>query len=680
MGFLYPLFFLAAASLAIPVLIHLFNLRRYKTVLFPHTRFLKNIQLRSRKQSQIRYKWLLALRLLFLLILILAFAQPFFVGITTRDANKNLQVIYVDNSPSMSLKKGARSLLDIAREGARKQVEQASPGTRFLLLSNDKPIAWQPQPPDKILQEIANLAPSPTSKNNTQILATIQSILQTENAPAADLYYYSDFQQNAFTAHPDASLIKDISFHGISLQGPQPSNVFIDTALLTSPVVQTGQPVKLVVKSRLTGKAPVDAPVIQLSVDGQVKSAVTLNFQNGSSTDTLSFTVNDAGWQRMQLTVNDAGLRFDDTFRISARSAPSLSILVLNEETGNPYIQAAFRSYSGFRVMEASINATPPDWRNYNLVIFNGITRLDEKVALQMSTALQAGQTIALFPGKTRNYEPLNDALKYTGDIRITGFDTTMQVATSLQQGSELVKDLFEQIPPNVQLPTAAWHYQIQGGLTANAQSILSFRNGDPFLAKYRPSKGALYILATGADGESGNFLSSYFFVPFLYKMALQSSGGDVYALTSGAQQTAYLPLANTGDRNMVHLYGADGLDAIPPQKAVAGGVAVFVDAAVNQPGFYRLAAASGDSAVVALNASRKESILEFWDMAALKREWSGKDASWQFGEEITNPGNASRQGAFPLWKLCIILALLLLTAETWMLTRPQASSTIATP
>src|ERR1035438_6940578 len=77
-SFLYPLFLVAGLSLGIPVLIHLFNLRKYKVVLFPHTRFLKTIQLNSRKQSQVRYKWLLATRLLFLAALVLAFAQPFF--------------------------------------------------------------------------------------------------------------------------------------------------------------------------------------------------------------------------------------------------------------------------------------------------------------------------------------------------------------------------------------------------------------------------------------------------------------------------------------------------------------------------------------------------------------------------------------------------------------------------
>lgn len=677
-GFLYPLFLIAAASLAIPVLIHLFNLRRYKTVLFPHTRFLKNIQLRSRRQSQVRYKLLLALRLLFLLALILAFAQPFFSGNKRAGANRNLQVLYLDNSPSMSLKKGARSLLDIGRDAARRQVQRAASGTRFLLLSNGQPSSWQPQPAEKILNEIAVLEASPSGKSNAQVLATVQSLLQSENAPGADLYYYSDFQRNAFIARPDAGLLRNITFHGIAIQAQSASNVLIDTAYMATPLLQTGQPAQVIVRSRLTGKAPDNEPVLQLSINGQVKSAASLKFSNNVSNDTLSFSVNGAGWQRMQLTVNDAGLRFDDTFRISARSAPSLSVLVLNEGGGNPYIQAAFRSYSGFRVMEEAATAAPADWKDYNLVIFNGITRMDDALAKHMGTALQSGQSVVLFPGRTANTAALNAALRYAGDIRLAGVDTAVQAASTLQQGADLVKDLFEQVPPNVQLPTASWHYIIQSGLTANGQSVLSFRNGDPFLVKFTPAKGAFYLLATGADPQSGNFPSSYFFVPFLYQMAMQSRGGDVYALTTGAQQAAYLPLANTGDRNIVHLYGKDGLDAIPPQRPSAGGVEVFVDAAVQQPEFYRLAAGSGDSAVVALNAPRTESAPEAWDLSVLKRDWAGKDATWQ-SADLKETAATAQSGAFPLWKLCIILALLLLAAETWLLIRPQALPTVAT-
>src|SRR5690606_4698639 len=116
------------------------------------------------------------------------------------------------------------------------------------------------------------------------------------------------------------------------------------------------------------------------------------------------------------------------------------------------------------------------------------------------------------------------------------------------------------------------WHYVIESGLAANRQAILSFRNGDPLFAQYSPLSGKLYILSTGIDLQSGNFPSSYFFAPFLYQMAVQSKGGNVYALTLGSHDPAYLPLTDAGERNMVRLYH-DGGEAIPPQRTSGAGL-----------------------------------------------------------------------------------------------------------
>ncbi|MBW7913200.1 MAG: BatA domain-containing protein [Taibaiella sp.] len=165
MSFIYPLFLLAGLALAIPVLIHLFNLRRYKTVYFPHTRFLKNIQLRSQKQSQLRYKLLLALRMLFLLLLVLAFAQPYFAGADKQDTGNRLQAIYIDNSGSMSLKKESQRLVDIAKETARRQVRNAPPGTRFVLLTNERPVSYRPMPAEQAMAELGAIDISSSPKN-----------------------------------------------------------------------------------------------------------------------------------------------------------------------------------------------------------------------------------------------------------------------------------------------------------------------------------------------------------------------------------------------------------------------------------------------------------------------------------------------------------------------------------
>lgn len=677
MSFLYPLFLIAGAALAIPILIHLFNLRRYKTVFFPHTRFLKNIQLQSQKQSQLRYKWLLAARLLFLLLLVLAFAQPFFSG-NNKDTGNRLQAIYIDNSYSMSVKKGARTMLDIAKDAARRQIQQSGGGTRFLVLTNDKPVSYQPLPADKALAALGAVDITAANKNSNQVFATLQSIMQSEVNTGADLFYYSDFQQNSFSANIDKGLSKNITFHGIPVQESAVQNIYIDTAYIDAPVLQTGQNNRLVVRSKKIGKLPKDMPVLQLIVNGQVKSAATPNFNDkDESVDTLSFQVNDANWQRIALSLNDAALRFDDTFRISARSSSNLSVLVLNEGQSNPYIQAAFRLGSGFQVSQVDINAAPADLKEYNLVILNGVTRIDGGLAKSLSGALQQGKSICIFPSRTGNFSALNEGLRQIADIQVTGVDTAAQTASTLQQGSDLVKDIFDRVPENVQLPQANWHYVVKAGLSANQQSVLSFRNGDPMLARYTPSKGQLYISSTGADLESGNFPGSYFFVPFLYQMAIQSKGGDIYAITSGMQQPAYLPMNNADERNMVHLYGKN-IDAIPPQRPNGAGLDVFIDQVVQASDFYTLASAGGDSAVVAMNQSRAESALQLWNISNLKSSWKGDDIKWLSLEEITAKPTTAGLGSFPLWKVCAILALIMLAVETYLLAGRSRKQTVA--
>lgn len=666
---------MSGAALAIPVLIHLFNLRKYKTVLFPHTRFLKNIQLNSRKQSQVRYKALLAMRLLFLLFLILAFAQPFFTDTNKANQGNRTQIIYIDNSYSMSVKKGARTMLDIAKEDAARQVRTATPGTKFLLLTNDKPLSYRAEPADKVFAAINALDMSAGTKTVAQIVATAQSMVQNEAANGGDLYYYSDFQQSAFPAAPDKALMKNITFYGMPVQADEVQDVYIDTAYLALPVLQTGKNNNLIVHTRLSGKEAKDAVVLQLSVNGQVKSAATLNFKDKKeSIDTINFQVNDASWQQIQLTLNDAVMRFDDTFRITARSASGFSILVLNEGQTNPYLQAAFRAYDGFRMNQLDVANAPKDWNSYNLVILNGITRIDAVLGKTIADALSQGQSICVFPGRTNNIDAINEGLRMAGDIRINSIDTAVQTASSLQQGSALVKDLFEKIPDNVQLPVANWHYSIAAGLNANQQSVLSFRNGDPLLARYTPGKGQLYICATSADLQSGNFPGSYFFAPFLYQMAMQGGSSNVYAVTSGTQQPIYLPLGNVSERNTMHVL-APGIDVIPPQRPNGAGLDVYLDQAVQLPGFYQLAAAEGDTTKVALNQDKHESQLEYRNISALKGEWKGDNIKWP---DMAKGGSLKESAAsnFPLWKVCVILAIVMLAVETWLLARKQKVAT----
>ena len=80
MHFLYPAFLFALLSLAIPVIIHLFNFRKYQKVYFSNVQFLKEVQEQQSYRRNLKERLILACRLLALTFLVLAFAKPYFPG------------------------------------------------------------------------------------------------------------------------------------------------------------------------------------------------------------------------------------------------------------------------------------------------------------------------------------------------------------------------------------------------------------------------------------------------------------------------------------------------------------------------------------------------------------------------------------------------------------------------
>src|ERR1700749_1899960 len=77
MHFLYPAFLFGLISLVIPVIIHLFNFRKYQKVYFSNVQFLKEVNQQQSSRRNLKERIILAARLLALTFLVLAFARPY---------------------------------------------------------------------------------------------------------------------------------------------------------------------------------------------------------------------------------------------------------------------------------------------------------------------------------------------------------------------------------------------------------------------------------------------------------------------------------------------------------------------------------------------------------------------------------------------------------------------------
>ena len=183
---LYALF-----AIAIPILIHLFNLRKHKTVYFSSIRFLKEVKEENKKKSQLRNILILISRILAISFLVIAFAKPYIPAENTTNT-KNI-FLYIDNSQSMDIDFGKGNLLNNAKNTAREIIDTYPSENNFYLITNDFLSKHTSSYTNKAIKiQIEKITPSPKEKSITEIISRQESIFSRNS----HLYFISDFQEN----------------------------------------------------------------------------------------------------------------------------------------------------------------------------------------------------------------------------------------------------------------------------------------------------------------------------------------------------------------------------------------------------------------------------------------------------------------------------------------------------
>ncbi|WP_222166626.1 BatA domain-containing protein [Edaphocola aurantiacus] len=678
MNFLFPLFLISGLAIAIPIIIHLFNFRKYKTIYFPDTRLLESIKITSQRSATIE-NWLLLLsRILFVAALVLAFAQPLFKNASA--GKSNLNILYVDNSQSMSISsnKGQLSLLQKAVSDAKKVVEQSNATQDFILLTNDNPYASRPVPQTEVLKKLDALQISARTTSLSQVVTAVNNILSDNNITNADAYLFSDMQRSTLLRDAAVKATSGARFHFRTVELDEHNNIYFDTAYFLQPVIDTRQENPLVVKVARSGSADKDQQVsMQVLVDNQVRAAKTIAVPNDSTVlDTIPLVINTPGWHKIALVLKDAQVNYDDTFRITAKTNATLSVLNLTEGSSSPYITAALSPMNGFLTQQGMISAiSTQDLSAYNLVILHHISGMDAATAKAIQSGLDNGLSFLIIPKNIRDIQAFNTQLNTLAPISLAKEDTTATQIGSVQSEHALLKDVIASMPANVQLPAVLRHYPISAGLNAGQQSILSLKNGHPFLAQYTIGQGRLYLLASPLEEQAGNFVLSNLFLPILYKMCAQSGAQSIYAVTANNSQPVFVPL-HSRNRSVFRILGG-GQETVPPQAPFGNGTNVYAGNVITQTGFYRLSNDEvKDSTLIAVNNDILESRLKPATEAEISNLLKPATVYWN---EHKGPGfSGGKTGSVDLWKWCVVLALISLCIETYLLTARRKHKKIA--
>jgi hypothetical protein len=203
MTFLNPFVLVGLAAAAIPVLIHLLNLRRLRTVEFSSLRFLKELQKTSLRRLKIQQLLLLLLRTLLVILLVLAFSRPAlrgsFAGIMGSRASSTI-IILLDDSPSMGLRNTEGGLFAQARDAVHDILESANGDDAVFLipLSSLRERDFAPETSTSVTTALNSLSRMEVSQVSVPLregLPLVRQILNRSPHPNNELYFVSDGQR-----------------------------------------------------------------------------------------------------------------------------------------------------------------------------------------------------------------------------------------------------------------------------------------------------------------------------------------------------------------------------------------------------------------------------------------------------------------------------------------------------
>ncbi|MFN8309049.1 MAG: BatA domain-containing protein [Chitinophagales bacterium] len=669
MQFLFPSFLWALAALAIPVIVHLFNFRRHKTIYFSNVAFLKEVKEETSARSKLKHLLVLACRCMALLFLVLAFAQPFIPKKNTNLATGRKYVsVYIDNSFSMgSLNNGVR-LIDKAKLAAREIAANFTADDRFQLLSNDFSGKQQRLVSKEEFQKmVEEVDLSPAVRNLEEVTKRQNDILSRENGKNRVAYLLSDFQTNTSVFHPDSA----VRYNLIPLAAEAASNVYIDTAWFYEPVQLLNQSNRLLVQLRNSSEKSIDNSRLLLKVNGQTKVITEFSIEaNGKRIDTLVFNVTQPGWNKAELSIQDYPITYDDTYFGSFFVTSQLHVLSINESGTNKYADALFKGQPEMDYQTSEIGRLDYSIiKGKQLVVLCNLKSISSGLAAALQSYLKEGGAVVIFPSEKADLASYNSGLSSLQVAALGPYTTDPQELREINLQQAIFRDVFERSGTNMSLPKVKGYFPLQSTVRSNEEGLLIMKNGKPLVARYPYAEGSVYMAAVPLDAASSELPVHAIFAPMLYKMAVLNAHGGRFAHVIG-DKSGVAVHSRSGTAESVYKMSGNQIEFIPEQTAFGNQVILNPRDQIRKAGFYNVTLEKSDSAdVVAMNFDRSESALRFRNATQLREllPQSNVNILNNNGKEVVQAIAEADRGT-ALWKWMIIIALLFLAAEVLLL------------
>ena len=591
-------------ALAIPIIIHLFNFRRHKIVYFSNTVTLKTIEQENAKTKKPKYIITLIMRMLFIAGLVFAFAYPYNPEqkLRTDDAD-NLVVVYIDNSMSMHSQSSEISLIEDARSSARALVSNISPSQRFVLLTNSRqPDNEYPMNQDEMLMSIDAMQTeaSPLTFNN--LYENLQMIMKRNGFKSASLFVYSDFQENMMNMD---GLVADsaIQIVAMPLTSDYQQNIYIDTAWLSSPILQKDLANEINVRIVNESEKDINGLPVNFEIDGKSVAFNTIDIlANGKNDIAMQFVLTESGEKTATVSINDYPITFDDTYNFVLNVRPIIKIVELGG--GESPIATLFSNDSLFDYNCVDPRRIDQQYlSDCQMVIVDGDADLNETMWQTIIDFAKDGGSVVVFPSENTERSEVSEIS-----------NDTLSIST-IASNHEFFNDIFVSIPNNADLPKIYKHVQIDKKLFYNTLTLISLQNGTSFFTLSKIGSGNIFSFASQLGKDWTNFADNSLFVPIMYKIAMLGGQMGRLSYTLGIDKEIVINDLTAFSEGDIRIRDAQGnFEMIPMVEMRNNRALIRLYDELPGAGFYTINKGDEIIETTAWNDNRKESKMKFLD------------------------------------------------------------------
>jgi hypothetical protein len=670
MGFLAPWFLAGAAALGVPVFVHL--LRKHVTIPLPVSSlmFFERGTQSSTKHRRLRYLLLFALRFALLLLVVLAFANPF-VRRPAKDSSGHLLMIVLDNS--FSMRAGSRFADAKQQALALLAAKPRSQRAQVITLGGQLQVLTQPIADTDLLRSaLEGVQVGDGYGSFGELGKTVRALTETTADPI-DLHLFSDMQRTAMPAtFADAVFPPsvELTLHNVAKNAPSP-NWTIESVNAPSDLTDTKDTSKSRVQAVVGGTGTPDAEkTVALIVNG--KSVATRSVKvPADGRATVQFSPLDVGYgfNRCEVRVEgDDSLPADNSSFFVVRRLDPQRVLFIHsarDERSPLYFEAALNAASrGAFILQpvTAEQATDIDPTKFAFTVLSDTATLpsifehtlEQYVAnggdVLIALGVEAGRraSVPLWSGKLQS--PRNIAA--AGAAATVGqVDFTYPALEQAQPGRD-----------NGGWAGTRFFYAASVD-PSQARVVARLSDGTPLLMERQVGEGRVLLFASGFENLTNDLPLHPVFVAFVDKASRYLSGSE--ELSGARVVDSFVALRSSEASGKTASSEVVDPDGRRPLSLSEGRTARTFR--LTRAGYYQIRFANGRSAEIGVNPDRRESDLTVMtpDMQAL---WTGSHDGERAAEKKTVSGtNYTRMS---LWWYVMLLALVVAAAETLLSSR----------